>query len=145
MDVNNPVTFAGGLATLRKEIMKSAPDMLDWEPLEEKYKDVTIVRVQAKAGLLALFGGKDKDQFRPALYYCTIDNAFYLTLNEATLRDAIDRVKDRREGKAEKVEVNSSLYLAPGAADNAKVFVRKYLERQTAHQALTNDSVWYAL
>jgi hypothetical protein len=145
MDIKNPVTFAGGLAALRKEINKAAPDMLDWEPLEEKYKDVTIVRVQARAGLMAMLGGDGQDQFRPALYYCTVDNAFYLTLNEATLRDAIDRAKAPRESKTEKVEVNSSLYLAPGAADKARAFVRGFLERQTQHQALNNDPIWYAL
>ena len=32
-----------------------------------------------------------KDPFLPAVYYAMIDGAFYLTLNEAMLRDFIDR------------------------------------------------------
>jgi hypothetical protein len=72
-----------------------------------------------------------------------IDGGFYLSFNEAMMHEVIDRAAAAKEGKAETVEVNSSLYLSPGAAEQAGALVRRYLERQTSRQALANEPVWY--
>jgi hypothetical protein len=150
VDVKNPLTFAGSLAALRKNVMEAAPGMLTWGPLEEAYKGVSIVRVQATPAGARRFPvapeRPGREPFLPAVYYATIDGAFYLTLNEATLREFIDRAQARAEGKkAEAVEVNSSLYLAPGAAERARGLVEKYLEREVHKQALAGARAWYPL
>jgi hypothetical protein len=149
VDVKNPLTFAGALAALRKNVMEAAPGMLTWGPLEETYKGVTIVRVQATpAGMRQVPiapARPGREPFLPAVYYATIEGAFYLTLNEATLRDFIDRSQAKPAGKAEAVEVNSSLYLAPGAAEKARGFVEKYLEKEVHRQALAGARAWYPL
>jgi hypothetical protein len=150
VDVKNPLTFAATLAALRKNVMEAAPGMLTWGPLEETYKGVTIVRVQATPDGMRQVPIAPKrprrEPFLPAVYYATIDGAFYLTLNEATLRDFIDRAQAKPEGrKAEAVEVNSSLYLAPAAAERARGFVEKYLEKEVHRQALAGARAWYPL
>jgi hypothetical protein len=150
VDVKNPLTFAGSLAALRKHVLEAAPGMLTWGPLEETYKGVTVVRVQATpAGMRQVpiaSARPGRGPFLPAVYYATIDGAFYLTLNEATLRDFIDRAQAKPEGrKAEAVAVNSSLYLAPAAAERARGFVEKYLEKEVHQQALAGARAWYPL
>jgi hypothetical protein len=149
VDVKNPLTFAGALAALRKNVLEAAPGMLTWGPLEEPYKGVTVVRVQATpAGMRQVPvapARPGRAPFLPAVYYATIDGAFYLTLNEATLRDFIDRSQARPAGKAEAVEVNSSLYLAPAAAERARGLVEKYLEKEVHQQALAGARAWYPL
>src|SRR5262249_33562625 len=59
--------------------------------------------------------------------------------------EVIDQAAAEKEGKTESVEVNSSLYLSPAAAEQAGAFLRHYLERQTNRQALGNEPVWYLL
>jgi hypothetical protein len=116
--------------------------------MEKPYKEVPIVRIQATpAGARQFIGGQDKDKklFQPALYYAMIDGGFYLTPSEKMLREVIDQAEARRKGKPATVAVNSSLYLAPGAAEHAGKLLRRYLESQTHQQALSNDPVWYAL
>lgn len=148
VDIRNPLTFGGALAAARTSVLKALPGALTWEPLEKEYKGVSIVRIQATAAGRRQVLGEARargDAFLPAVYYAMIDGAFYLTLNEPMLHEVIDHAQAAREGKAETVEVNSSLYLAPGAAEQAGAFVRRYLERQTSRQALANDPVWYLL
>jgi len=43
------------------------------------------------------------------------------------------------------VEVSSSLYLAPGAAEHTQGLLRHLLEHQTYQQARTSLPIWYAL
>ncbi len=88
---------------------------------------------------------RNKEPFRPAVYYAMIDGAFYLTLNEAMLHDFIDRAQEKGEGKTEKVEINSSIYISPGAAKLTRALVQKYLEKQVHEQALASAPVWYPL
>jgi hypothetical protein len=149
LDVKNPLTFAAALAALRTEVMKALPSALTWEPLEKPYKGVSIVRVQTTptgAREHLGFGTSPKrEPFLPAVYYATIDGAFYLTLNETMLHDLIDRAQDKREGKGALVEVNSSLYVSPSAAKLARSFVQKYLEKQVHEQALASAPLWYPL
>ncbi|HWG46649.1 MAG TPA: hypothetical protein VN688_28060 [Gemmataceae bacterium] len=149
MDVKNPLSFAATLAVARTSVMKAAPGALTWEPLEKPYKGVSIVQVKAtpagmqQVPIVSSRGGKDP--FLPAVYYAMIEGAFYLTPNEAMLRDFIDRAKDKREGKAETVQVNSSLYVSPGAARLTRGLLQKYLEKQIHEQALASAPIWYPL
>jgi hypothetical protein len=149
MDVKNPLTFAAILAAARTSVMMALPGALTWEPRDKPYKGISIVQVKATpAGMRQVPLGSSragKDPFLPAVYYAMIDGAFYLTLNEAMLRDFIDRSQAKREGKTEIVEVNSSLYLSPGAAQLTRGLIQKYLEKQVHEQALTSAPIWYPL
>jgi hypothetical protein len=74
-----------------------------------------------------------------------IDGGFYLAFNEKMLRDVIDQAEARHKGKPATVAVNSSLYLAPAAAEHAGKLLRRYLESQTQRQSLANEPIWYVL
>jgi len=148
-DIRNPLVFAGTLATIRTSVKASLPGALIWEPLEKDYKGVSIVRIQAtptgRERMGIGFGGrKSKDPFLPALYYAMIDGGFYLTLNEEMIRSLIDGAIAKREGKAT-IEVASSLYVAPKAAEFTGPVLRALLENQTYQQARSSLPVWYAL
>jgi hypothetical protein len=149
MDVKNSLTFAAILATARKEVMSALPGGVTWGPLEKPYKGVEIVRIQATpTGLdhLHLTARRPgQERFLPAVYYAMIDGSFYLTPKESLLRDVIDQVKAGRQGKRQTVEINSSLYLSPGAAQKAQGLIQRSLERQVHEQALTNEPIWHAL
>ncbi len=73
-----------------------------------------------------------------------VEGAFYVSLNEEMMRELIDTATAKKEGKAKTVDVNSSLYLAPGAAENTKGLLKRYLELQTFEQARTSLPIWYA-
>ena len=47
VDIKNPLVFAGVLTALRAAVMNAAPNMVTWETLPDKHKDVSIVRIQA--------------------------------------------------------------------------------------------------
>jgi hypothetical protein len=149
MDVKNPLTFAAALAAARTGVMKALPGALTWEPLEKPYKGVEIVQVKATAAgmrQVPLSSSRiGRDPFLPAVYYAMIDGAFYLALNETMLRDFIDRAQAKGDGKAEKVEINSSLYISPGAAKLTRGLVQKHLEKQVQEQALASAPIWYPL
>ncbi len=85
IDMRNPISFGAALATLRLSVLKALPDALTWEPLPEPYKGVSIVRIAAtETGLRQLPIAPrrpGRKPFLPAIYYATIDGAFYLTLN----------------------------------------------------------------
>jgi hypothetical protein len=149
MDVKNPLTFAAAVAAARTSVMKSLPGALTWGPLEKPYKGVQIVQVKATpAGMQRVPLGSSRsgrDPFLPAVYYAMIDGAFYLTPSEPMLRDFIDRAQAKRDGKTETVEINSSLYISPGAAELTKGLIQKYLEKQVHEQALAAAPLWYPL
>jgi hypothetical protein len=149
-DIRNPLVFAGTLTALRTSVKASLPGALTWEPLEKEYRGVSIVRIQATPagremlGPVVREGRGRKEAFLPALYYAMIDGGFYLTLNEEMLRRLIDEAVAKRDGKGT-VEVASSLYLAPAAAEQTKGLLRRFLEHQTHEQARTALPIWYAL
>jgi hypothetical protein len=147
MDVKNPLTFAAALATARTSVMNVLPGGLTWEPLEKPYKGVSIVRIQAtESGMRQVVGSRpQRTRFQPAVYYAILDGAFYLTPNEATLRDFIDRAQEKRDGKPRTVAVNSSLYLSPEAAKLTRGLILKYVEKQIHEQALASAPLWYPL
>ena len=149
MDVKNPLTFAAALTAARVAMMKTLPGAVTWEPQEKPYKGVSIVQIKATpAGMAQVPLGSSrsgKDPFLPAVYYAMIDGAFYLTPSETMLRDFIDRAQDKREGKAETVQINSSLYISPGAAQLTRGLIQKYLEKQVHEQALASAPIWYPL
>src|SRR5262249_34412881 len=77
-------------------------------------------------------------------------NGWYLSLREAPLREMIDRRAARQKekeapAKAEAVPVNTSVYVAPQAAGEAKDFLRFYLEWEAHRQALADTTFFYAL
>jgi hypothetical protein len=151
VDVRNPLVFAGTLATLRTSVKASLPGAVTWEPLDKDYKGVSIVRIQATpAGreMMGVIGRGDrrpgKDAFLPAVYYAMIDGGFYLTLNEEMLKRLIDDAVAKRDGKGT-VEVATSVYVAPAAAEQTKGLLRLLLEQQTHHQARSSLPIWYAL
>jgi hypothetical protein len=148
VDIKNPLTVGAALASARMAVMQSLPGGITWEPLEKPHKGVSIVRIQATPRGVQQTGIRSrpgKEPFLPAIYYAMIDGAFYLTPSEQMLRDFIDRTQERKEGKGQKVEVNTSVYLSPGAARLSKVLIQKYLERQVHEQAMSNLPVWYSL
>jgi hypothetical protein len=149
VDVRNPLSFGAAMATLRTSVLKALPGGLTWEPLEEAYKGVSIVRIKAtEQGLRQVPIAPrrpGREPFLPALYYAMIDGGFYLSPSEAMLRSLIDQARGRDDDKGKAVEVNSSLYLSPRAADKTRDVVQKYLEAQIHEQALNNDPIWYAL
>src|SRR5207237_651150 len=111
-----------------------------------------IVRIQAtprgREMVSATWGRRDskaaKASFLPAIYYAMIDGGFYVTLNEEMMRRLIDGAAGKRDGK-QAVEVSTSLYLAPKAAQHTRGVLRHLLERQTYQQARTSLPIWYAL
>jgi hypothetical protein len=149
LDIKNPMTFAAALTAARTAVMKTLPGGLTWEPLEPAYKGMPIVRIQATPrGMQQVPFGRQrpgKEPFLPAIYYAMIEGGFYLTPNEALLHDLIDRAQDKGDDKAKVVQVNSSLYLSPAAAQSTRPLVEKYLEAQVRQQALANEPIWYAL
>jgi hypothetical protein len=149
VDIKNPLTFGAALASARTAVLMALPGGVTWEPLEKPYKDVPIVRVQASAAVTDQLLGKDgkepRKRFQPAIYYAMIDGGFYVTLNEKMLRSIIDQMEARKKGEAKTVPVNSSLYLAPGAAKEAGKLLRLGLDSRTHEQALGNVSLWYTL
>jgi hypothetical protein len=76
---------AAGLAitALRQKLSESAPDMAAWADAP-KYREITVVKV-----VLRGFGESAE------LYYSLLPNALALSLNEASLHEAIDQVLDR--------------------------------------------------
>jgi hypothetical protein len=153
VDIKNPLTFAGALGAARNAVMMALPGALTWGPLEKDYKGVQIVRIQATPVGREMLGplvrgerpGPGKDAFLPAVYYAMLDGGFYLTLNEEMLHQLIDSATARREGKVETVDVNTSLHLAPGAAEHSMGLIKRMLERQTHDQAMTALPIWYVL
>jgi hypothetical protein len=83
--------------------------------------------------------------FLPAIYYAMLDGGFYLTLNEEMMHELIDDALARNARGANTVDVNTSLYVAPGAAEHTKGLLKRYLESQTHQRALQGLPVWYAL
>jgi hypothetical protein len=151
LDIREPMVFAGLLTSVRKAVQTTMPDAVDWAPLEP-YKGVHIVKIQARPeGQLAreLIGRGGKRRFSPALYYALIDRGFYLSFQEAPLKDLIDRSASLKDGKAaaagDKTELNSAIYLAPRAAIQAKPLLRQYLEWETHRRVQTNQRLLYAL
>jgi hypothetical protein len=147
-DIRNPVTLAAALTTLRVNVMKTLPGGVEWEPLKEEYKGVSIVRVGAtKRGREQLMGGGGgrRDPFLPAIYYAMTDGAFYVTLNEPTMRGMIDSLQSQKEGKLPTVQVNTSLYLSPQSAVATRPLLEKYLEVQSHQQAMKSLPIWDAL
>lgn len=147
VSVKNPLVFAGFLAGVKAQLNAVLPRELEWEPMEPAHKEVNIVRIRPRQnGEVAKFfrGGA-----LPALYYALIDGGFYISLQEQPIKDLIDRSVARREGKEpekkELVAINSALYLAPGAADQAKDLLRGYLEWESHRRALANEPIWYCL
>ncbi len=98
---------------------------------------------------MQLIANDSKRRFSPAVYYVLIDHGFYLSLQEAPLKDLIDRSVALKEGKATpsgaQAELSSSLYLAPKAAVQAKGLLRQYLEWEAHRRVRMNQRLLYAL
>jgi hypothetical protein len=148
--IKNPLVLAGVLTGLRGAVNNAAPGAVTWEALDPPYKDVPIVRIQAKReGMLDQQVNRHrKERFLPALYYAIVDGGWYISPRQDAIERIIDEAKARREGKRphpETVAVNTALYVAPSAGEKALEFAQLYLEWQTHRQALANAPFWYAL
>jgi len=91
----------------------------------------------------------DGKPFHPALYHVLLDDAWLVSFQEQSLKSAIDQFLALKGGKEppadEIVKVNSSLYLAPKAARDARSAIRYYLEWETQRRALQNEAILYPL
>ncbi len=91
------------------------------------------------------------DREKIALYHAVIDDVWYISSREASLKHLIDRSIARREGKApvtkkeDLIPINGSLYIAPSAARKAGDALRYYLEWECHRRALPNLPIWYTL
>jgi hypothetical protein len=147
--IKNPLVFAGVLTALRGAVNQTAPGMVNWDAMDPPYKGTTIVCIRAGTeGLIPRVDANDKRASSLRIYYANVDGGWYVSLREDCIKEVIDRSIARKEGKLPKsqtVDVNSSLYAAPGAAEKTKAFVKFYLEWQTHDQAQANIPLWYAL
>ncbi len=142
--VRSTVVFAGLLTKVRSAIENTLPGAIEWEPLKEPYKDVPIVRIKVKAEKLIGAPDRWKDL---NLYYALIDSAFYVSLQEAPIREIIDHsiaMKDNKKGPPT-IEVNTMLHLSPRAAVQAKDLLKLYLEWEAHRRAQINNRLLYAL
>jgi hypothetical protein len=155
VSIRNPLVFAGVLAAAKKTLQDVLPGAITWEPMEPAYKGVSIVRIQAtENGMIGQEINRNRKPqeaaVTPSVYYALVDGVWYVSLSDIPLKELIDQSVSRREGKeperkGEKVEVNNSLYVAPGAADKAGDFLRAYLEWESHKRALANSPILYAL
>jgi hypothetical protein len=138
VNIRDPKVFAKVL----KKFQRSADSWIG--PIKRRilkppYKGVSITRAQFHLNF-----------FDATLYHAMIGDGWYISFSEAALKGLIDHTEGQRntkkgapKGKA--VKVNSSLYVAPGAADKAGDFLRSFLEWESHKRALANNSTWYAL
>jgi hypothetical protein len=117
------------------------------------YKGVSIRRVRFSEDPLF---GRDLDppdtpkekRFVPVVYHTQVDGFWYVSTSLDSLRDIIDHAVARRANpgkESEKVELNSSLYLAPEAMLTAAGPFRSYLEWESQRRAVANNPLWYVL
>lgn len=108
----------------------------DWEMLKEPYKGTAFGKATVTI-----------DRGR-TLYFALIDDAWYLSLSEDSLKDLVDRSLLRKEGKlkgakGEEIEANTVLYVAPGAMKKLKAGARLYLEYEAHRGAIANTYLWH--
>jgi hypothetical protein len=152
--IRNPLILAGFLGTVRTSVLASLPGTISWEPMEPPYRGTPIVRVQANREQLGTFlpptKGDPKKAFNPAIYYAMIEGNLYASLSETMIKERIDAAVARRESqpspkKSEPIPINSSLYLAPGAAIQTADFIHMFVEKEVHERALANEPILYAL
>jgi hypothetical protein len=92
--------------------------------------------------LLELLPGKEA----PAtLYVALIDDGYYVSLNEDSLKKLIDAAKDKKDGKKGETDpLNASFFLATSAPKTLEA-LQLYFEWESHKQALGNNAVWLAL
>ncbi len=151
IEIRNPLVFTGFLAGLKRTLNSFLPGSISWETIEPKYKGVNLVRVQAipDGTLYSWFnkGYEEEKHFAPTLYYTLLGDAWYISTSKSSLHDVIDHWRGAKADnkKPTLLPVNGSLYLAPGAAVQAKGFLHKYLEIDVHRRALGNIPLWAVL
>ena len=151
VEIRNPMVFAGILTAWRKAVESALPGAVEWGPMDPPYKGTPIVRVNSRpqAPGPRLIAGPNPDRLPNfALYYALVDGAFYLSLREEPIKDLIDRsvaLKEKGEKGRPHVEAAASVYVAPGAAVQAKDLVVLYLEWEAHRRAQQNSHLLYAL
>lgn len=150
-DVRSPLAFGGILATARSSVQSALPGAVEWGPMKDTYKGVSIVKIKANGERLARDSGiaanRNSPRLDPEFYYAMVDGGFFLSMRLEPIKDIIDRsaaLKERKD-KGEKVEINSSLYLSPKAAVKSKELLSTYLEWETHRRAQINNRLLYAL
>jgi hypothetical protein len=147
-DVRSPVIFAGALTAVRKSVEMSLPGAVEWAPMKEPYKGVSIVRIRADSERIArTIATPGSPRINPTFYYAMVDNAFFISLKEEPIKDLIDRSVALRDKKAkgETVDVNTALHLSPKAAVQSKDLLKLYLEYESHRRAQINNRLLYAL
>lgn len=148
VEIRNPLTFAGVLASLRSTLLNALPGAVAWEPMEPEYKGVKIVRIQAtKQGVQRYLNQRDNaEPFLPAIYYALVDGAWYASLQLQPIKDMIDRAAERKVGGPDAAEpqINSSLYLSPTAGVATKQYLRELFGREDRKQSAANAAIWHA-
>jgi hypothetical protein len=84
----------------------------------------------------------------PVLVHAKIGGVWYVGFNEKVMRDQIDVIEGRKGAerpKRDRPVINSSVYIAPDAAVEARSALRAYLEWETHRRAVANTTLWHAL
>ncbi len=123
------------------------------DELKPAYKGITITRLTYTSGtflseFLSRSRHSPKRYFEPALFHAKVNGAWYISTQESAIKETIDVAQAGKDGKgppAQKVDVNSSLYVSPRAASLAAGALQGYLEDATHQQALAAEPLWLAL
>jgi hypothetical protein len=119
------------------------------EQLKPDYRGVTITRIQfAPDSEAAKSLGMERNP--PAIFHAHVDNAWYVSLREDSLKRVIDQALARAEAKkagkeGQTTEINSTLYASPAAAVKSREALSYYLEWQSHRRAMLNCPIWYSL
>jgi hypothetical protein len=145
--IRNPVSLAALLASVKVALDRALPSAVEWGPVGDAYPNLVRVRPKPNSEVSRLFGNAPnaKDPFLPTLYYGLVDGVLYLGLNEKTMTGLFDAAKAPKVADAESVEVNSSLYLAPGAAKDCGPVLRSFLEYEIHRESLDGLPTLHAL
>ena len=115
--VTNKLSLAAFLVGIKNTVDVAAPNTVIFTPLEP-YEDVTIVRIspdpRADLGEALGVGDAENPGDGPAIYYATIGDAFFVSLQLRSLQTLIDRL-GADQSNEEIVEANMLLYASPEA------------------------------
>jgi hypothetical protein len=101
-------------------------------------------RIRKDSRLAKLFTAGAPVEF----YHALLDDAWYASRRQASLKGAIDRHLARRSGhsaRTERIEGDACVCLCPAAANKARDALHSYLEWESHRRALVNSATWYAL
>lgn len=106
-----------------------------------------VALTQIRCGARGGFASESMFPLDTKLYHARIDDAWYVSLSQEFLQRLIDQSIRRRDPKTppRKIEVATSLLLAPQAMMQSTGAIFGYLEWESHRRALANGPAWYAL